>query len=103
MDLSTCWPGSVMRLSRLPWRGKTSTPNWDPVIDEYQEVVVATADMPPADWLRTFKLSFFAAALYNLRLLRVVLQHIPAATNHTLETYLELLANHLEEAPPGAQ
>ena len=27
MDLSTSWPGSVTRLSRLPWRAKMSTPN----------------------------------------------------------------------------
>jgi hypothetical protein len=27
MDFSTCWPGSVTRRSRLPWRAKMSTPS----------------------------------------------------------------------------
>lgn len=75
---------------------KTSTPNFDPVIDEFQEVVVATGDMPPADWRRAYRLAYFASALYNLRLLREVLHHEP-----DLPQFLESLTNHLPLAAPG--
>jgi radical SAM superfamily enzyme YgiQ (UPF0313 family) len=80
---------------------KTSTPDWEPIIDEYQEVVVATRDMPIADWRRAYRLSFFAAAIYNLRLLRVVLHHVVDATGTPLAAYLELLAESMDEAKPG--
>ena len=84
---------------RCQW--KTSTPGWDPIIDEYQEVVVATNDMPLPDWRRTFRLAFFAAALYNFRLLRVVLQHVVDVTRIPLEQYLERLTGAMDEAEPG--
>jgi len=84
---------------RCQW--KTSTVNWDPIIDEYQEVVVATKDMPVADWRRAYRLSFFAAALYNLRLLRVVLQHVVDVTQIPLEAYLELLSDNMDQPKPG--
>ena len=85
---------------RCQW--KTSTAGWDPIIDEYQEVVVGTRDMPLADWRRAYRLSFFAAALYNLRLLRVVLQHVVDATATPLESFLERLSDGMDDAPPGS-
>ncbi|MBI2686656.1 MAG: B12-binding domain-containing radical SAM protein [Acidobacteria bacterium] len=77
---------------------KTSTPGLEAVIDEYQEVVVGTRNMPVEDWKRTYRLSFLAAALYNLRLLRVALQYVPEAMGISLTSYLELLANHMADA-----
>ena len=84
---------------RCQW--KTSTAVWDPIIDEYQEVVVGTNDMPIADWRRTYRLSYFASALYNLRLLRVVLQHVVDVTGSPLEAYLTQLTDSMDEAEPG--
>lgn len=81
---------------RCQW--KTSTAGWDPIIDEFQEVVVGTRDMPVADWRRAYRVSFFAAALYNLRLLRVVLQSVEIP----LADYLELLAESMDRAAPGS-
>jgi hypothetical protein len=83
-------------------RWKASNPGWDPIVEEYQEVVVATRDMPLADWRRTYRLSFLAAALYNLRLLRVVLHHAVEATGIALADYLMLLADSLAMAEPGS-
>ena len=79
---------------------KTAIPDWDAVIDEYQEVVVATRDMPVGDWRRAFRLSFLGAALYNLRLLRVVLHHVVKISGISLGEYLELLADHMMVAEP---
>jgi putative methyltransferase len=83
-------------------RWKASTPGWDPIVEEYQEVVVATRDMPLADWRRTYRLSFLAAAFYNLRLLRVALHHVVDATGISLADYLTLLADSLLVAEPGS-
>jgi len=80
---------------RCEW--KTSTANWDPIIDEQQEVVVATNDMPLADWQRTFRFAFFAAALYNLRLLRVVLQRV-TDEGANVRDYVEHLTARLGDA-----
>ena len=55
---------------------KTISPGWDPIVDEVQEVVVGTRDLPPSEWERCFHFGFFCAALYNLRLLRVVLAYL---------------------------
>jgi len=77
---------------------KTSTANFDPVIDEFQEVVVATNDLPLADWQRAFRFSFFAAALYNLRLLRVVLHHA-TDVGIDLRDYVSHLSARLTGAP----
>jgi radical SAM superfamily enzyme YgiQ (UPF0313 family) len=51
---------------------------WDPVVDEYQELVVGTRDMPVEDWTRTYRFVHLASAAYNHRLLRVVLQWLGA-------------------------
>ncbi len=84
---------------RCEWR--SSTPGWDPIIDEQQEVVVATNDLPLADWQRAFRLGYLAAALYNLRLLRVVLHHVDVATGD-LRGYLAHLVLAMEGAPSGS-
>ena len=84
---------------RCQW--KTSDPDWDPVVDEFQEVVVATRDMPVRDWRRAYRLSFFAAALYNLRLLRVVMRRVVETTGWELSSYLEHLSDHMDSAGPG--
>lgn len=55
---------------------KTVTPGWEPIVDEVQEVVVGTKDLPPSEWERCFRFGFFCAAAYNLRLLRVVLAYL---------------------------
>ncbi|MCB9564272.1 MAG: radical SAM protein [Kofleriaceae bacterium] len=82
-------------------RWQTSTPGFDPIVDEYQEVVIATADLPPEAWARTYRFAFVAAALYNLRLLRVVLRHVAEGTGAALRDYLEHLADATVAAAPG--
>ncbi|MSV31382.1 MAG: hypothetical protein EXQ57_02580, partial [Bryobacterales bacterium] len=57
--------------------------------------------MPIADWRRTYRLSHFASALYNLRLLRVVLRHVVDVTGIPLEAYLAQLTDSMDEAEPG--
>lgn len=77
-------------------RWQTSTPGWDPIVDETQEVVVGTNDLSIDDWARAFRLGYLAAALYNLRLLRVVLHHVG-----DLRRYLPALVDAMAAAAPG--
>jgi putative methyltransferase len=90
----------ALETRRCQW--KTSSLHWDPIVDEYQEVVVGTRDMPLADWRRAYRLSFLAAAFYNLRLLRVVLHHVVDSTGIDRADYLALLADHLPAAEPAS-
>lgn len=80
---------------------KTSARDWDAIVDEYQELVVATRDLPLVDWQRTFRFSFFAAALYNLRLLRVVLKHV-TDLGVDLRDYVEHLVERMADAASGS-
>lgn len=89
----------ALETRRCLW--KNSTSRWDAIIDEYQEVVVATRDLPPADWARAFRVAFLAAALYNLRLLRVVLHHVADGLGASLADYLAHLGARTADAAPG--
>jgi radical SAM superfamily enzyme YgiQ (UPF0313 family) len=79
---------------------KTSTPDWDAVVDEFQEVVVATRDLPLAEWQRAYRFAFLAAALYNLRLLRVVLQYVGDRSGDQ-RGFVEHLATGMSTAAAG--
>lgn len=59
-------------------RWVTALDDFDPIVEEFQELVIATATMPPADWRRAYRFAFFAAAVHNLRLLRVILLVVPS-------------------------
>lgn len=83
---------------RCLWR--SVTPSEDPVVDEHQEVVVATRDLPVAEWRRAYRFAFLAAALHNLRLLRVVLR--VAADAGVVRDVVEALAAATTTAPPGS-
>ncbi|MCO5166989.1 MAG: radical SAM protein [Planctomycetes bacterium] len=85
---------------RCLWR--SPRPDWDPVLDEHQELVVGTRDMPVPDWRRTYRFAFLASALYNLRLLRVVLQALREALRVDLVDYLGWLCERTGDAAPGS-
>jgi hypothetical protein len=89
----------ALETRRCLW--KTPNPGWDPIVDEFQEVVVGTRDLPVADWRRAFRFAFLAAALYNLRLCRVVLQHVTDLGGDQRDL-IERLADGVETAPPGS-
>ena len=74
--------------------------NWDPVVDELQELVVGTNDMPVDEWRRTYRFVHLAGAAYNLRLLRVVLQYL-AAVGADRRAYLTWLCEATARTEPG--
>jgi radical SAM superfamily enzyme YgiQ (UPF0313 family) len=76
---------------------KSAETSWDPVIDEYQEVVVGTRDLPVAEWARTYRFVAIAGAAYNLRLLREVL----TALGPRQRDWLRAVADATVTAAPG--
>ena len=84
---------------RCQWTTSTGV---DAIIDEFQEVVVATRDLPLADWRRAYRFAFLTAALYNLRLLRVVLYAGADGLGGGRRALLVALADELVAAAPGS-
>jgi len=85
----------ALETRRCQW--KSAAKDWDPIVDEFQEVVVGHRDMPTADWRRAYRFAFLAAAFYNLRALRVVLAHVP-----DVREYLETIVAAIDRAPAGS-
>jgi radical SAM superfamily enzyme YgiQ (UPF0313 family) len=82
---------------RCRWRSPATS--WDPIVDEVQELVVATRDMPIEDWRRTYRFTYLASAAYNARLLRVVLQYLAEELGVDLAEYLAHLGECAGRAP----
>ena len=68
---------------------RTIDPTWETIVDEYQELVVGSRDLPVADWRRTYGFVGVAGAAYNLRLLRVVMQYLGDEVGADLRDWLE--------------
>jgi hypothetical protein len=75
--------------------------SWDPVVDEVQELVVGTKDMPVSEWRRTYRFVYLASAVYNLRLLRVVLQYL-GTLGADRGAYVTHLCDATARAEPGS-
>lgn len=71
-------------------------------VPEEEEIVVATAALPPDEWRRAYKYGYFLAAAHNLRLLDVVLQVAWRAAGVELRGFLESLLARMGAAPPGS-
>ena len=69
------------------------------MIEEYQDLVVGTRDMPIPEWRRTYRFVALAGAAYNLRLLRVVLHWLGEAAGVDIVDYLAFLGERTQE--PG--
>lgn len=73
----------------------------DAIVDEVQEVVVGTRDLPIAAWRQAYRAGFLTAALYNLRLARVLL-HAGEAAGASRVALLGALVDALAAAPPAS-
>ncbi|MBK9030194.1 MAG: cobalamin-dependent protein [Myxococcales bacterium] len=80
----------------------TTSTGVDAIVDEVQEVVVATKDLPLAEWRRAYACAFLTAALYNLRLARVVLYAAADGLGGGRRELLAALAEELTIAAPGS-
>lgn len=81
---------------RCLWRSPRS--GWDPILDEHQDLVVGTRDMPTPEWRRTYRFVALAGAAYNVRVLRVLLQHLDESLKVDLGEFLGWLCERAREA-----
>ena len=89
----------ALQTRRCLWR--SSRLGWDPVLEEYQELVVGTRDMPIDQWRRTYRMAYLASALYNRRLLRVIMQYLTDRWRIDLGDYLAFLCARTYGSRPG--
>jgi hypothetical protein len=70
-----------------------------PLVAEYEEIVVGSKAMPVSDWRRAYRFGQLLSAIYNLRLLNVVIQVVWRTLDVPLEWWLEALLDAMERAP----
>jgi radical SAM superfamily enzyme YgiQ (UPF0313 family) len=70
-------------------------------IDETEELVVATATLPLADWRRAWRFAQVLSAIYNLRLLHLLVHHIRFTRGEDLAAFVDHVLDELQSARPG--
>jgi hypothetical protein len=66
---------------------------------ETEDVVVATATLPPGDWRRAWRFAQVLSAIYNLRLLHLLVHHIRFTRGEDLAGFIDHMLDELESAP----
>lgn len=74
----------------------------DPIVEEREEIIVATAAMPRDDWKRAYIFGQILSAFYNLRLLDVVLLALGPGWGLNVHDYVLGVVRHLDVAPEGS-
>ena len=69
------------------------------IVPEYQNIIVATADLPLEDWKRIYRFAHFASMAYNKYLLRILLRAWTEIWQQPRQTLLEKLLQVIEKAP----
>jgi radical SAM superfamily enzyme YgiQ (UPF0313 family) len=69
---------------------------------EFEDLVVATRTLPPADWRRAWRFAQVLAAAYNLRLLHLLVHHVRFTRGEDLAEFIEHLVHVMETAPSGS-
>lgn len=70
-------------------------------IDERQELVVSTRDLPLEDWKRAYRFTYLASAGYNLYLMRILYRALPLLFGISIQAFLENLLDAMARAKSG--
>jgi hypothetical protein len=71
-------------------------------VEETEDVVIATATLPHADWRRAWRFAQVLAAIYNLRLLHLLVHHVLFTRGEDLAGFVDHLIEELQLARPGS-
>jgi putative methyltransferase len=71
-------------------------------VDETEDVVVATTTLPQADWRRAWRFAQVLSAIYNLRLLHLLVHHIRFTRGEDLADFVDHLLDELRSARAGS-
>jgi hypothetical protein len=77
------------------------TSDHDAVV-ETEDVVVATATLPSGDWRRAWRFAQVLSAIYNLRLLHLLVHHIRFTRGEDLAGFIDHMLDELESARRGS-
>jgi radical SAM superfamily enzyme YgiQ (UPF0313 family) len=72
------------------------------VIDEYQEIIVSTIDLPIADWKKTYRFAYLVSMAYNKNLMRVIFRSVRDLWNLSLQAYIEHILESMKESHPDS-
>jgi hypothetical protein len=71
-------------------------------VTETEDVVIATRTLPQADWRRAWRFTQVLSAIYNLRLLHLLVHHVRFTRDEDLADFVDHLLDGLRSAPPGS-
>ena len=71
-------------------------------VDETEDVIVATRTLPRADWRRAWRFAQVLSAVYNLRLLHLLVHHVRFTRGEDLADFVDHLLGELQSAVRGS-
>ena len=71
-------------------------------VDETEDIVVATDTLPHADWRRAWRFAQVLSAIYNLRLLHLLVHHVRFTRGEDLADFVDHVLDELESARRGS-
>lgn len=70
-------------------------------IDETEDLVIATDTLPVADWRRAWRFAQVLSAIYNLRLLHLLVHHVRFTRGEDLAAFVDHVLDELQSARRG--
>jgi putative methyltransferase len=67
-------------------------------VDETEDIVIATNTLPHADWRRAWRFAQLLSAIYNLRLLHLLMHHVRFTRGEDLAGFLDHLLEEMQSA-----
>lgn len=71
-------------------------------VDETEDIVVATNTLPPVEWRRAWRFAQVLSAIYNLRLLHLLVHHVRFTRGEDLSAFVDHVLDELQAARPGS-
>lgn len=71
-------------------------------VEEIEDVVVATATLPAGDWRRAWRFAQVLSAIYNLRVLHLLVHHIRFTRGEDLAGFIDHMLDEMESARRGS-
>jgi hypothetical protein len=71
-------------------------------VDETEDLVIATDTLPHVDWRRAWRFAQVLSAIYNLRLLHLLVHHVRFTRGEDLAGFVDHLLDELQSARPDS-
>jgi hypothetical protein len=71
-------------------------------VNETEDLVIATDTLPHVDWRRAWRFAQVLSAIYNLRLLHLLVHHVRFTRREDLAAFIDHVLDALQSAAPGS-